>query len=60
MGFGRFIRVRFTGSIYVLHAFQRKSKTGRKTPKADIDLVRERLRDAEKIAFERSEGEGGA
>lgn len=29
--------------ICVVHAFQKKSKTGIKTPKADIDLIRERL-----------------
>lgn len=52
--------VRFAGTVYVLHAFQKKSKTGRKTPKADIELVRQRLREAEKIAFERSEDEGRA
>lgn len=50
--------VRFAGTVFVLHAFQKKSKTGRKTPKADIELIRQRLREAEKIAFERSE-EGG-
>jgi phage-related protein len=27
----------------VVHSFQKKSKTGIKTPKADIDLIRERL-----------------
>jgi phage-related protein len=47
--------VRFAGTVYVLHAFQKKSKTGRKTPKADIELVKKRLREAERIAFERSE-----
>jgi phage-related protein len=30
--------------IWVIHAFQKKSKAGIKTPKADIDLVRERLK----------------
>src|SRR5258708_10476790 len=29
--------VRFVGGVYVLHAFQKKSKTGRKTPKSDIE-----------------------
>jgi phage-related protein len=29
--------------IWVVHSFQKKSKTGIKTPKADIDLIRERL-----------------
>lgn len=29
--------------IYVLHAFQKKSTTGIKTPKPDLDLIRSRL-----------------
>jgi phage-related protein len=29
--------------VWVLHAFQKKSKSGTATPKADIDLVKERL-----------------
>ena len=36
--------VRFSGRIYVLHVFQKKSKTGIKTPKAEIDLIHERLK----------------
>ena len=31
------------GSLWVIHAFQKKSKTGIKTPKTEIDLVRARL-----------------
>ena len=31
-------------SIYVIHAFQKKSKTGIVTPKAEIELIRRRLR----------------
>ena len=31
------------GHLWVIHAFQKKSKTGIKTPKAEIDLVRTRL-----------------
>jgi phage-related protein len=45
--------VRFAGVVYVLHAFQKKSKSGRETPKADIDLIDSRLREAERIAGER-------
>lgn len=30
--------------IWVLHAFQKKSKKGIATPKKDVDLVRERLK----------------
>ena len=39
--------VRFAGAVYVLHAFQKKSKQGIKTPKREMDLVRERLKRAE-------------
>jgi phage-related protein len=38
--------VRFPGIVYVLHAFQKKSKRGRATPRADIDLIDQRLRRA--------------
>ncbi len=39
--------VRFGDALYVLHVFQKKSKSGIATPKQDIDLVRSRLRIAE-------------
>lgn len=41
--------IRLAGRIYVLHAFQKKAKKGIKTPKHVIDLIRTRLREAEKI-----------
>jgi phage-related protein len=37
--------VRFAGAVYVLHAFQKKSKIGMATPRADMELVRKRLND---------------
>ncbi len=40
--------VRFAEEIYVLHAFQKKSKKGIATPKSHIDLIKRRLREAEK------------
>jgi phage-related protein len=36
--------VRFAEAVYVLHAFQKKSKTGAKTPQSDIDIVEQRLK----------------
>ena len=39
--------VRFQKVVYVLHCFQKKSKHGVKTPKQDIDLIKQRLRVAE-------------
>ena len=38
--------VQFTGAIYVLHAFQKKSRKGIKTPKAEIELIESRLKAA--------------
>jgi phage-related protein len=46
--------VRFAEAIYVLHAFQKKSKRGRATPKADLDLINARLRRAQELHGERS------
>ena len=40
--------VKFAGIVYVLHVFQKKSKRGAKTPKTDLDLIKSRLKDAEK------------
>ena len=39
--------VRFAKALYVLHAFQKKSKMGIETSQRDIDVIRQRLRDAE-------------
>jgi phage-related protein len=41
--------IRFEGVLYVLHAFQKKSTSGIATPQRHIDLIRQRLRDAEVI-----------
>jgi phage-related protein len=40
--------VRFRDAVYVLHAFQKKSKAGIRTPKRELDLIDERLRQAER------------
>ncbi len=39
--------VKLSGRVYVLHAFQKKSKKGIKTPKPDMDLIRLRLKEAQ-------------
>lgn len=36
--------VKIGTDIWVIHAFQKKSKTGIKTPQFEVDLIRERLR----------------
>jgi phage-related protein len=35
--------------IWVVHAFQKKSKTGIKTPKQEIDLIKQRLKQLRKM-----------
>jgi phage-related protein len=44
--------VRFAEAVFVLHCFQKKSKTGIATPKQDMDIVRARLKVAGLIAEE--------
>lgn len=39
--------VRFREAVYVLHAFQKKSKTGVATPKSHMQLIEQRLKKAE-------------
>jgi phage-related protein len=48
--------VRLSDAVYVLHAFQKKSKKGIATPKQDLDLIRGRLKQAETIHAERMKG----
>jgi phage-related protein len=38
--------VKFKDAIYVLHAFQKKSKKGIATPKSHIELIEQRLKKA--------------
>jgi len=37
--------VRYADTVFVLHAFQKKSKSGIATPKADLDQIERRLKD---------------
>lgn len=46
--------VRFESAVYVLHAFQKKSKKGIGTDKADLELVDRRLKRAEADYAERT------
>jgi phage-related protein len=45
--------VRFEEAVYVLHVFQKKSRTGSATPKKELDLIRQRLALAERDHRER-------
>lgn len=51
--------VRFADVVYVLHAFQKKSKCGIATPKHDIDLVNSRLELARQLNELRRTHKGG-
>ena len=42
--------VKFGNEIYVLHCFQKKSKSGISTPKEDMNIINKRLKDAEELA----------
>src|ERR1035438_7497954 len=42
--------LRYRGAVYVLHAFQKKSKSGSATSRRDMELIQQRLREAERMA----------
>jgi phage-related protein len=42
--------VRYVDRVFVLHAFQKKSKSGITTPKADVELIKQRLKRAVEIS----------
>lgn len=45
---------KFEGAVYILHAFQKKSKKGIETPRHEIELIKRRLSIAETDHAERS------
>jgi phage-related protein len=49
--------VRFATCVYVLHAFQKKSKRGIATPKAELDVIDQRLKRAREDYQQWSAGE---
>jgi phage-related protein len=42
--------VRYSAEVYIRHAFQKKSRKGRQTPRREIELIRKRRREADQIA----------
>lgn len=48
--------VRFVEAVFVLHCFQKKSKSGIATPKEEMEVIRARLRVAEAFAKEMKHG----
>lgn len=51
------VAVQIGRRVYVLHAFQKKSKKGIETPKRDVDLIRQRYREAQELAHEHEKAE---
>lgn len=49
--------VRFASAIYVLHCFQKKSPSGVRTSRHDVELIDKRLRDA-RIDYQERYGKG--
>jgi phage-related protein len=45
--------VRYADAVYVLHAFQKKSKRGIATPRQELDLIKQRLTEAGRLHRER-------
>ena len=52
--------VRFAGVVHVLHAFQKKSKSGIETPKSEIDIIKARLARAKQHYHENYAGRQNA
>ena len=49
--------VKFALAVYVLHAFQKKSKAGIKTPASDMERIERRLKVAE-VDYKARTGKG--
>lgn len=48
--------VKFKEAVFVLHCFQKKSKSGIETPKREMDIIHSRLKIAETMAKEIQHG----
>jgi len=51
-------KVQLGDVVYVLHVFQKKSKSGKATPKVDIDLIKSRLKLAKQDHERRTKAKG--
>lgn len=49
------VALQFGRNIYVLHAYQKKSKKGIATPKQDVDLIKQRYKEAKELAEDEQE-----
>jgi phage-related protein len=48
--------VKYKEAVFVLHCFQKKSKSGISTPQADMEIIKARLKAAEVLAREMRNG----
>jgi len=48
--------VKFKDAVFVLHCFQKKSKSGIATPRKDMEIIHARLKVAEAVAKEMRDG----
>ena len=55
---GPVYKVQLGDVVYVLHVFTKKSKSGKATPKADIDLIKSRLKLAKQDHDRRTKAKG--
>jgi phage-related protein len=52
--------VKFKQAVFVLHCFQKKSKSGIATPRKDMEIIHARLKVAEALAKELRDGKAGS
>lgn len=52
--------IKFKEAVFVLHCFQKKSKSGISTPKKDMDIIQARLKVAEAVAKEIRHGKANS
>jgi len=52
--------IKFKEAVFVLHCFQKKSKSGIATPKRDMDIIQARLKVAEALAKEIRRGKANS
>ena len=52
--------IKFREAVFVLHCFQKKSKSGISTPKKDMDIIQARLKVAEALAKEIRDGKANS
>jgi len=52
--------IHYADIVYVLHCFQKKSKSGSKTPKEDLDLIEKRLKKVNELEAKKAKAQKDA